>query len=89
MDLKIFESLAADNGRAKTVQELSVPTGADHKLIARIVRHLAATLVISEPEVAKYGPTTLSQAFLVPKYAGGVKFWSVLYSNPRSPISDL
>ncbi|CAD6594481.1 MAG: hypothetical protein ASARMPREDX12_009039 [Alectoria sarmentosa] len=74
LDLKIFETLATDAGRPKTVAQLSVPTGADHNLIARIARHLAATAVICEPQAAKFGPSALSQALTVPKYAGGVKF---------------
>ncbi|KAL8832104.1 MAG: hypothetical protein Q9191_000461 [Dirinaria sp. TL-2023a] len=74
LELKIFKTLAADSGRPKTVVELCNSATADRALVARIARHLAATAVIIEFQPGVYGPSTLSHALTLPKYAGAIKF---------------
>lgn len=73
----MFETLAADAGRPKSVDDLSKPTGADPDLVARIARHLAAMAIIDEPKEAMYSSSKLCEALTVPKYAGGIKSLSV------------
>lgn len=73
LDLKIFETLAADADRPKTVAELSDPIQADPALVTRIARHLVAADVILEFDAATYGSSGLSHALTIPKYAGGIK----------------
>lgn len=73
----MFETLAADAGKPKSVDDLSKPTGADPDLVARIARHLAAMAIIDEPKEAMYSSSKLCEALIVPKYAGGIRSLSV------------
>lgn len=83
LDLKFFETLAADGGSAKSVAELCKSTDADPVLVARLTRHLAACRVIREVGADTYAPTTISNALALPQYAGAVRFKFV--SELRSP----
>ncbi|KAI9686054.1 MAG: hypothetical protein M1822_004037 [Bathelium mastoideum] len=74
LDLKLFETLAADGGRPKTVAELAAPTGADLNLVHRLARQLGATGVIRELPEQTYAANTLSEALAQPKYQGAVRF---------------
>lgn len=78
VELKLFETLVADSGRAKTIAELSAPKSADPALVARIARHLAATGVIQGTGSGTYVSNALSKALAKPEYSTGIKIWYVL-----------
>lgn len=46
LDLKLFDTLAADNGRPESVDEVAAPRDASPKLVNRVLRHLAATKMV-------------------------------------------
>ncbi|KAI9708623.1 MAG: hypothetical protein M1820_003841 [Bogoriella megaspora] len=74
LDLKLFETLAADGGRPKTIAELAAPVDADKNLVHRLARQLGATGVIRELPKQMYATNALSEALAQPKYQATVRF---------------
>ncbi|KAI9695980.1 MAG: hypothetical protein M1820_008321 [Bogoriella megaspora] len=72
LDLKVFETLAEDSRRPKTLAELCVPRNADVALVRRLARHLAATGVITEAGRELYVATPLAKSLIEPDFAAGV-----------------
>lgn len=78
IDLKLFETLAAESGRDKTISELCVPKSADPALVIRLVRHLAATgFVCEQTGTGTYTPNAMSKALATPEYSSGIRVWYV------------
>ncbi|KAL8698176.1 MAG: hypothetical protein Q9201_006716 [Fulgogasparrea decipioides] len=74
IDLGLFEKLMEDNGTVKTKDVLASEVGADPKLIARILKHLASMQVIQEVDVNCYKPTKLTSALTIPKFRDAIPF---------------
>ncbi|KAM0801004.1 S-adenosyl-L-methionine-dependent methyltransferase [Usnea florida] len=74
VDLKIFEKLEEAHNRPVSLSELAASTGADAALIARTMKHLSATNMISETGVDEYTSTPISTALTIPKYRDGIGY---------------
>ncbi|KAI0888386.1 putative O-methyltransferase [Annulohypoxylon maeteangense] len=72
VELKLFELLKGSGEQGITAKDLAVKSGADEVLIARTLKHLAATNVVAESGTDKYIATRLSNAFTEPKYRDGI-----------------
>ncbi|KAF2231304.1 putative O-methyltransferase [Viridothelium virens] len=72
VELGLFEQLKASGEGGIGAQELSTKVGADEVLIARVLRHLAATYIIREKGPDCFSPTYLSNAFTEPKFRAGI-----------------
>lgn len=72
LDLKLFDTLAADNGRPKSVTELAAPSSASPKLLNRVLRHLAATKMVHQTGDEEYAQNEMSKYLEHPKYREGI-----------------
>ena len=72
LELKIFDTLAADNGRAKTAAELAAPIGASPKLVERLGRHLAAMGMLSQTGSEEFLQNRFAKILALPKYREGI-----------------
>ena len=72
LDLKLFDTLAADNGHPKSVAELAAPCNASPKLVKRVLRHLAATNMILQTGDEEYAQNQMSRYLEQPKYREGM-----------------
>ncbi|OQE06781.1 hypothetical protein PENVUL_c016G08296 [Penicillium vulpinum] len=68
IDLGIFSILTGSNG-PKTAQELAEETGTDASMLARILKHLAAMMVIVETGPDEYKSNSISQTLAVRRYS--------------------
>lgn len=74
VNLKIFETLIAENGRPKTAEELAVPTGASPKLVDRIARMCVSMRMIDGKGSGLYAPNSLTHMLVLPECTGGIVF---------------
>lgn len=74
LDLKFFDTLAADNGRPKTVQELAAPCDASLKLTRRLIRTLCAFDIVDQVSDDEYVQNRISKYLAFPMYRGGICF---------------
>ena len=72
LDLKLFDTLAADNGHPKSVAELAAPCNASPKLVKRVLRHLAATKMVLQTGDEEYAQNQISKYLEQPKYREGI-----------------
>ncbi|KAL8958171.1 MAG: hypothetical protein Q9193_004719 [Seirophora villosa] len=77
LELDLFDVLSTP----KTANETALATQASPVLIQRVLRHLAATAIITELAPSTYAPTPLSRALANPRSAAALKFSNTL-SNP-------
>ena len=74
LDLKLFDTLAADNGRPKSVTELAAPADASPKLVTRVLRHLTATKMVYQTGDEEYASNKVSRYLEHPKYREGIRY---------------
>jgi hypothetical protein len=74
LDLKLFDTLAADDWRPKTVAELALPVEADQNLVHRVARQLGATGVVNELPKQTYAANALSKTLAEKKFQAMVRF---------------
>lgn len=72
LDLKLFDTLAADHGRPKSVAELAAPSGASPKLVNRVLRHLTATKMLNQTGDKEYASNRITKYLEHPKYREGI-----------------
>ena len=75
LDLKFFDTLAADNGRPKSVAELAAPKKASDKLVRRLIRHLAAMKMVKQTGEDEYAQNQITKYLELPKYREGICYW--------------
>ena len=75
LDLKFFDTLAAENGRPKSVVELAAPSGASPKLVGRLIRHLAAMKMVAQTGEEEYSQNKISKYLEQPKYRENICYW--------------
>ncbi|KAL8826814.1 MAG: hypothetical protein Q9191_003565 [Dirinaria sp. TL-2023a] len=87
LDLKLFDTLAADNGRPKSVTELAAPSSASPKLLNRVLRHLAATKMVRQTGDEEYAQNEMSKYLEHPKYREGICYlgFAVCSSDAGGP----
>ncbi|KAG8532439.1 uncharacterized protein KY384_002316 [Bacidia gigantensis] len=73
IDLNIF-GILAQSASAVTLAEIVQQTGKDVTLLSRVLKHLAATNMISESAANQYKATSLSTALVEPKYRDGITY---------------
>ncbi|KAL8846532.1 MAG: hypothetical protein Q9221_008384 [Calogaya cf. arnoldii] len=76
LDLDLFRILSSP----KTSNEIALATHASPILVQRMLRHLAATAVITELGPSTYAPTPISRALADPRYANALKYSSTVPS---------
>ncbi|KAI4171234.1 MAG: hypothetical protein LQ343_004440 [Gyalolechia ehrenbergii] len=97
LQLKLFNILSSP----KSSDEIARATQASPVLIQRMLRHLAATAIITELEPSIYAPTPVSRALAKPRSAAALKYCDALpgpvlarlpaylaqteYRNPNNP----
>ena len=69
--LQIFHVLARSD-EPVTSKELAQKSGANHTLIIRILRYLVAIHAISEADVDKYIPNSITKNLIVPRLEAGI-----------------
>lgn len=74
LDLQLFETLAADGGRPKTVTELAAVKDASPKLVRRLIRHLAAMKMVDQTGDDEYASNRVSKPLAVAKYREGFRY---------------
>ncbi|KAF3760407.1 S-adenosyl-L-methionine-dependent methyltransferase, partial [Cryphonectria parasitica EP155] len=74
VDLKIFETAIAEDGRPKTAEELAAPTGASPGLVDRIARMCVSMRMIDGKGSGLYAPNPLTHTLVLPECAGGIVF---------------
>lgn len=74
LQLGLFNILSSP----KTSDEITQATQASPVLIERVLRHLAATAIITELEPSIYAPTPVSQALAKPRSAAALKYCDAL-----------
>ncbi|KAI0156552.1 O-methyltransferase-domain-containing protein [Xylariaceae sp. FL1272] len=72
VDLDLFKILLSDNGSPKTTKYLAQASGADQKLLERLLKHLATSSVIDEIDIDTFGPTPTSAILATPECSGAV-----------------
>ncbi|KAF2096919.1 S-adenosyl-L-methionine-dependent methyltransferase [Rhizodiscina lignyota] len=70
IDMKLFESLVADNGTPKTTEQLAKLTGSDPKLLERFLKHLATGGIVRETGTDQFAPNEISKVFATPTGQG-------------------
>ncbi|KAK6425019.1 hypothetical protein LTR95_016311 [Oleoguttula sp. CCFEE 5521] len=102
IDLDIFETLKAANGRSSSILELANPRNASPDLVRRIVAFLASVDIILETGVDAFSATRISNALTTPGIHGGAIYghdimarsmWEIpsylakrSYQNPSNPL---
>ncbi|CAD6593162.1 MAG: hypothetical protein ASARMPREDX12_006914 [Alectoria sarmentosa] len=74
IDIGLFAKLAADDGNAKSCQQLADATKTDPALISRMLKHLASMTIIRETSPDTYAPTPFSNSLTDPVFSDGVLF---------------
>lgn len=74
VDLKLFETLAADGGRPKTLDQLAAPTGASPKLVKRIARACVAMRWLDQRGPDHYVANKVTHALFQPGGIDGIIF---------------
>ncbi|KAI9687301.1 MAG: hypothetical protein M1822_002344 [Bathelium mastoideum] len=72
IELKLFEAVKESGAQGISARELSSKTSADEVLVARIMKHLAATFIVHETEAGLYEATTFSNALTEPNFRDGI-----------------
>ncbi|KAI1269964.1 O-methyltransferase-domain-containing protein [Xylariaceae sp. FL1019] len=72
IDLDLFTTLLSDNGSPKSTKFLAQASGADQKLLKRLLKHLATSSVIDEIDIDTFGPTAISALLATPECSGAV-----------------
>jgi hypothetical protein len=89
-DIQVFEALAEDRGSPKSSQLIAGKTKpkAEHKLVARMLRHLAAMGTIKETAADTFAPMPFAQALTQENFQDSVKFmadWYTWNTLPKEP----
>ncbi|KAL9620723.1 MAG: hypothetical protein Q9160_004736 [Pyrenula sp. 1 TL-2023] len=72
LDFKIFDTLAAGNGRPKSTAELAAPMKASHKLVGRVLRHLCAMKMMIQTGEEEYAQNKITEYLAHAKYREGI-----------------
>ncbi|KAL8649517.1 MAG: hypothetical protein Q9226_005550 [Calogaya cf. arnoldii] len=72
IDLKLFDVLVESEKSPKSIAELARATHSDPQLLARILKHLGAMKVLTEPEPGVFGTTQLAEALVIPEYRDSI-----------------
>jgi len=102
IDLSIFETLKAAQGKSVTVTELSKPGNADPAFVLRMMRQMAAMNIVAEAAAGEFKATHLSDAFTEQRYRAGLIYTydvagpsfrqlpefskQTAYKNPDNPV---
>ncbi|KAK9424384.1 putative O-methyltransferase [Seiridium unicorne] len=72
VEIQLFEHIKQSGAGGISAKELAAKVGANEILIARTLKHLAATYTIAESGPDTYSSTTLSDALTEPRYQDGI-----------------
>lgn len=75
LDLQLFETLAADDHRPKSVKELAAVKNASPKLVRRLIRHLTAMKMVNQTDEDEYASNSISKLLALAKYHEGFRYW--------------
>lgn len=74
VDLKLFETLVADDGRPKTLDDLAAPTNASPELVRRIARALIVMQWLGQQGPDHYVPNKMTYMLVQPGNIDGIIF---------------
>ncbi|KAJ2996759.1 hypothetical protein NUW58_g870 [Xylaria curta] len=72
MDLDLYSKICDDDGSPKSAQFLAETTGADPRLVERLLKHLATANIVSETAADVYGANSITQLLATTQCSGMV-----------------
>ena len=97
IDLGVFDLLVKKKA-PMSAQELAQATNADHAMLQRILRSLAAVHILNEEDVELYTPSKVAETFAAEKGVANLKALYATFASlsiasmrlgPRSLIKDV